>query len=257
MLRDSNNDIDIEQESSKKKQRKSKSKEGIVNPNSSKSVNHSDKGKMVEEEEFPAPIVRRSLKGKIPSLGSSTQSKISTSEKKKKKKAHSDGGELTGTILEIVVELPQQYTPELRVKKMKNSKTSEKADKVQTSKKAEKHTQKVEVTESMSQKKTKKSRLFQDNILTPNKKYGESSAPTCQTTRSMEKQVMTTRTPSFLENLVDVSASPEKEHAQYGMLNEIDKLVTETLKELRKSVEANEETTKHEIVEPSSSLNRN
>ena len=58
MPRDNSKGLENRQESSKKKQRKSKSKEDIDRPTPSKFVNKSDKGKMVEEEETPAPIVK-------------------------------------------------------------------------------------------------------------------------------------------------------------------------------------------------------
>lgn len=54
----------------------------------------------------------------------------------------------------------------------------------------------------------------------------------------MEKSVMTTCTPSLLEDLIDVYASPEKEHVQGETLSEIEELVTKTLQELRREVEA-------------------
>lgn len=82
----------------------------------------------------------------------------------------------------------------------------------------------------MSQKKGKKRSLFQDNILTLVIKFGESLVPPRQTTRSMEKQAMTSHTHSLPINLIDVFASFEKEHAQDEPLNETKELVIKNLK---------------------------
>jgi len=60
-------------------------------------------------------------------------------EKKKRKQDESYGGELTGTVSKVFVALPQEDTPEPRIKKMKKPNTSEKVDMAQTDEGKEKH----------------------------------------------------------------------------------------------------------------------
>jgi hypothetical protein len=176
----------------------------------------------------------------------------------------------------VVVELPQEKTPELRIKEKKQLRTNEKNDMAQSSgrktrsaqekqipvptsessRRKTRHVQEKQILVSTSESKKKKRRLFEEEISTPDSKPNEASGPARRTTRSMAKQVIVPHIPSFLENPVDILTSPKKEDVHVEIISETEELVTETLKDLRKEVEAREEVNEKATLEPVSSLTK-
>jgi hypothetical protein len=115
---------------------------------------------------------------------------------------------------------------------------------VPTSESSRRKTRKAQEKQSpvpISEPKKKKRRLFEEEISIPVRKPKEASGPTHRTTRSMAKHVTIPHVPSFPEDPVDILTSPEQEDMYVATISETEELVTETLKDLRKEVEAREE----------------
>jgi hypothetical protein len=72
----------------------------------------------------------------------------------------------------------------------------------------------------------------------------------------MAKKVTIPHIPSFAEDPVDIPTSPEKEEMYVTTISEAEELVTETLKDLRREVEAREEITEQVTHEPSQSFDQ-
>jgi glutamyl-tRNA reductase len=98
--------------------------------------------------------------------------------------------------------------------------------------------------------------LFEEEISIPVSTPEEVSGPVRRTTRSMAKKVTIPHVPSFPEDPVDIPTSPEQEDMYVTTISETEELVTETLKDLRREVEAREEITEKETLEPISSLTK-
>jgi glutamyl-tRNA reductase len=72
----------------------------------------------------------------------------------------------------------------------------------------------------------------------------------------MVKQGTVPHVPYFAEDPVDIPTSPEQEEMYVTTISEAEELVTETLKDLRREVEAREEITEQETHEPVNSLTK-
>jgi hypothetical protein len=82
--------------------------------------------------------------------------------------------------------------------------------------------------------------LFEETS-TPVSKPEEASHPVRRTTRSMAKQITIPSVSSFPKEEIDILTSPEQEDFYEATINETEELVTKTLKDLRKEVEARKE----------------
>jgi hypothetical protein len=119
-----------------------------------------------------------------------------------------------------------------------------------------KSVQEKQVPIPTSATKTKKRKLFEETS-TPVSKPEEASHPVRRTTRSMAKQIIVPHVPSFPEEPIDILTSPEKESFYGATISETEGLVTETLRGLRKEVEARGEVTEKETIsDPVSSLSK-
>jgi hypothetical protein len=103
----------------------------------------------------------------------------------------------------------------------------------------------------ISEPKTKKRRLFEDEISIPVSTPEEVSGLVRRTTWSMAKKVTIPHVPYFLEDPVDIPTSPEKEDMYVTTISEVEELVTETLKDLRR-----EEITEQVALDPVISLTK-
>jgi hypothetical protein len=102
----------------------------------------------------------------------------------------------------------------------------------------------------------KRRRLFKEEIIVPVSTLEEVPGPGRRTTQSMVKQGPILHVPSFAEDLVDIPTSPEKDEMYVATISEAEELVTETLKDLRREVEAREEITEKVVQEPVNSLTK-
>jgi len=98
--------------------------------------------------------------------------------------------------------------------------------------------------------------LFEETS-TPVSKLDEASHPVRSTIISMAKQIIVPHVPSFPEEPIDILTSPEKESTYGATISETEGLVTNTLRGLRKEVEAQGEVTEKETIsDPVSSLRK-
>jgi hypothetical protein len=111
---------------------------------------------------------------------------------------------------------------------------------LQSSKVKIKSSQEKQVTKPINSIKINNMKLFEETS-TPVNKYEEVSLSVRRTTRGMAKHISVPHVPSLPENPIKYLTSPEKESGYGYTIIDIEGLVIETLRGIRKEKEAREE----------------